>query len=140
MCVEGILCGNGLHAGSSTALRRSPPTFCTRNAFRVGIMCGGSLDCAQTEAPTHKADSRGRLSLQKNKLRAVRRKWVSCAEVCGFPKKESFGKIGSIFCQNCLFGNFSKNPNSDFSLKKAQLLANDGKSHAFAHLAERRYS
>ena len=21
----------------------SPPTFCTRNAFRVGIMCGGSL-------------------------------------------------------------------------------------------------
>ena len=35
-------------------------------------MCGGSLDCAQTEAPTHKADSRGRLSLQKNKLRAGR--------------------------------------------------------------------
>ena len=35
-----------IHALSSTALRRSPPTFCTRNAFRVGIMCGGSLTVA----------------------------------------------------------------------------------------------
>ena len=33
----------------------------------------GDEFCAQTEAPTHKADSRGRLSLQKNKLRAARR-------------------------------------------------------------------
>ena len=33
----------------------------------------GDEFCAQTEAPTHKADSRGRLSLQKNKLRAGRR-------------------------------------------------------------------
>ena len=46
------------------------PTFCTRKPFRVGIMCGGSLTGAQTGVPTHKADSRGRLSLQKNKLRA----------------------------------------------------------------------
>ena len=33
----------------------------------------GDEFCARTEAPTHKADSRGRLSLQKNKLRAARR-------------------------------------------------------------------
>ena len=33
----------------------------------------GNGVCARTEIPTHKADSRGRLSLQKNKLRAGRR-------------------------------------------------------------------
>ena len=33
----------------------------------------GNEFCARTEIPTHKADSRGRLSLQKKKMRAGRR-------------------------------------------------------------------
>ena len=81
---EGSLCGIGVRLDPlSPTAWELPPT--------------GSLDCAQTEAPTHKADSRGRLSLQKKKMRAGRRArdeiWVLPAALRG--EKSVIGGIGN---------------------------------------------